>query len=56
MQNHHEDGEPTPCTCECHGNPRIKHITACCTMCPKCGQRFAAGLRAHEASCPGRKA
>lgn len=27
------------CTCECHTNPRIKHIVACCFTCNKCEKR-----------------
>ncbi|CAF3542019.1 unnamed protein product [Rotaria sordida] len=26
------------CSCECHNNPNIRHIMACCKVCPKCQQ------------------
>ncbi len=26
------------CNCECHRNPSVRHIMACCKPCPKCQQ------------------
>ncbi|MEZ4362605.1 MAG: hypothetical protein R3B48_20610 [Kofleriaceae bacterium] len=47
------DGPPVPCDCPCHGDPKIRHVMACCARCPTCGQPFRAGLAAHQARCGG---
>ena len=28
------------CTCGCHLNPNIKHVMACCYICPHCGRNI----------------
>jgi len=43
---------PEECVCECHNNPHIRHIKACCSSCDHCGTQIKFfELRAHEQKC-----
>lgn len=28
------------CTCDCHSNPNVRHVMACCYVCPHCGNNI----------------
>ncbi len=42
------------CRCPCHGERfggTVKHLVACCAICPHCGQRIKSGAALHEEAC-----
>jgi hypothetical protein len=42
------------CYCPCHTNPDIKHINACCHVCPKCGRNILTYMfEVHKNNCKG---
>jgi hypothetical protein len=50
----HQPKEPEYCLCHCHRHKPgvIKHIIACCDVCPKCRQNIRATcLAEHMAKC-----
>lgn len=45
---------PEECDCDCHDNPNIRHVMACCSSCQHCGRPVKSfELKGHEQKCSG---